>query len=51
MMDPIFYNLPCVFIYLDDLLVASRDGTDHRSHLAEVFAYLHHNSMVINLDK
>jgi Reverse transcriptase (RNA-dependent DNA polymerase) len=24
MMDQIFFDLPCVFIYLDDLLVASR---------------------------
>jgi cleavage and polyadenylation specificity factor subunit 1 len=32
MMDRIFFDLPCVFIYLDDLLVASRDFADHRRH-------------------
>jgi Reverse transcriptase (RNA-dependent DNA polymerase) len=30
LMDKIFFDLPCVFIYLDDLLIASRTAEDHR---------------------
>jgi cleavage and polyadenylation specificity factor subunit 1 len=29
MMDQLFFDLPCVFVYLDDLLVASRSVQDH----------------------
>jgi hypothetical protein len=34
-MDNIFFDLPCVFIYLDDLLIASRTAEDHRRHVQE----------------
>jgi hypothetical protein len=33
MMDEIFFYMPCVFVYLDDLLVASRSAAEHQAHL------------------
>jgi hypothetical protein len=43
MMDHIFFDLPCVFVYLDDLLIASRDAAEHRRHLREVLRRLQQN--------
>ena len=36
LMDQIFKDLPCSFVYLDDILVASRNREEHRQHLWEV---------------
>jgi hypothetical protein len=33
MMDQLFFDLPCVFVYLDDLLIASKSVEDHKEHL------------------
>jgi RNase H-like domain found in reverse transcriptase/Reverse transcriptase (RNA-dependent DNA polymerase) len=51
LMDRIFFDLPFAFIYLDDLLVASRDKEDHRHHLRQVLQRLQDNGLVLNLDK
>jgi Reverse transcriptase (RNA-dependent DNA polymerase)/RNase H-like domain found in reverse transcriptase len=51
MMDQIFFDLPCVFVYLDDLLVASRSVVEHREHLRQVLQLLQANGLVINLEK
>jgi transposase InsO family protein len=51
MMDQIFFDLPCVFVYLDDLLIASRSAAEHRVHLRQVLQLLQTNGLVINLDK
>jgi Reverse transcriptase (RNA-dependent DNA polymerase) len=51
MMDQIFFYLPCVFIYLDDLLVASRSVEEHRRHLRQVLQLLQANGLVINEEK
>jgi hypothetical protein len=40
-MDQIFFDLPCVFVYLDDLLVTSCSVAEH----------LQANGLVINLEK
>jgi cytoskeleton-associated protein 5 len=47
----IFFDLPFTFIYLDDLLVASRDKGEHISHLQEVLQRLQDNGLVLNTDK
>jgi transposase InsO family protein len=51
MMDQIFFDLPCVFVYLDDLLVASTSVDEHAHHLRQVLGLLAKNGLVINQDK
>jgi Reverse transcriptase (RNA-dependent DNA polymerase) len=51
MMDQIFFDLPCVFVYLDDLLVASRSIAEHRLHLRQVLQLLQDNGLVVNKEK
>ena len=51
LMDRIFKGLPFVFIYLDDILVASRGRGLHLKHLRVVLELLVQNGLVINLDK
>ena len=50
-MDRIFRGLPFVFIYLDDVLVASRTRKLHIEHLQVVLELLVQNGLVLNLDK
>jgi hypothetical protein len=40
LMERVFFDLPYSFVYLDDLLVASRCVEDHRRHLQEVLGRL-----------
>ena len=51
LMDRIFRGLPFVFIYLDDVLVASRTRKLHIEHLRVVLELLVQNGLVLNLDK
>ena len=51
LMDRIFKGLPFVFIYLDDILVASRGWGLHLKHLRVVLELLVQNGLVINLEK
>ena len=51
LMDNLFGHLPFVFIYLDDLLIASRTAAEHRRHLRQVLQILHHNGLIINGEK
>jgi cytoskeleton-associated protein 5 len=51
LMDHIFFDLPFSFIYLDDLLVASRSTEEHRRHLWQALLRLQENGLVINREK
>jgi transposase InsO family protein len=51
LMDNIFFDLPFAFVYLDDVLVASRSAADHRRHLREVLQCLQDNNLVVNAEK
>jgi Reverse transcriptase (RNA-dependent DNA polymerase) len=51
LMDRIFFDLPFCFVYLDDLLVASRDTADHCRHLRQALQLLQENGLVINREK
>ena len=52
LMDQVFRDLPFVFIYLDDILVASEDEEEHKQHLREVLIKLRRdNGMAINASK
>ena len=33
LMDQVFRDLPFVFVYLDDILIASNDEEEHKQHL------------------
>ena len=50
-MDHVFRDLRFAFVYLDDILVASRNETEHRQHLREVLSRLRDNGMAINASK
>jgi Reverse transcriptase (RNA-dependent DNA polymerase) len=51
MMDAIFADLPFVFIYLDDVLIASRSAEEHQHHLRLVFQLLSRNGLLLNVAK
>ena len=51
LMDGILGHLPYAFVYLDDILVASKTRTEHRQHLKEIFSLLSQHGLVVNLDK
>ena len=51
LMDWIFRGLPFVFIYLDDVLVASTNRRSHLKHLCVVLDLLSQNGLVLNLEK
>jgi cleavage and polyadenylation specificity factor subunit 1 len=51
LLDRLFFDIPCVFVYLDDLLVASHSVEEHRVHLRAVLQRLHDNGLVINVGK
>jgi len=50
-MDRIFRRLPFVFIYLDNVLIASLTRKLHIEHLRVVLELLVQNRLVLNLDK
>ena len=51
LMDNVFRGLDFVFVYLDDILVASSLAAEHLAHLQQVFARLQHYSLVVNAAK
>ena len=50
-MDNIFNGLDFIFIYVDDILVASRNRREHLIHLREVFRRLQQAGLILNLAK
>ena len=50
-MDRILAGLPFIFVYLDDVLVASPDHASPRQHLHEVLRRLRENGLTINQQK
>ena len=50
-MDQVFRDLPFAFVYLDDILVASRNECEHKQHLREVLGKLRDNGIAINASK
>ncbi len=51
LMDGILRGIPFVFVYLDDILVASKNFTEHANHLRQVFRLLSANGLVVNRAK
>lgn len=51
LMHSIFRDLPFVFPYIDDLLIASKNVNEHLEHLKTVFQRMSEAGLVINLNK
>ena len=51
LMDEILADIPHSFVYVDDILVASEDETEHLHDLKELFTTLSTHGMVINRAK
>ena len=50
-MDNILRELPFVYNYIDDLLIASKTEQDHKEHLKQVFQILANYKLSINMEK
>ena len=50
-MDSILRDIPFAFVYLDDILIASRDAAEHADHLRQVFRLLRANGLVVRKEK
>ena len=50
-MDEVLEGLDCIFVYLDDILVASNTVEEHHIHLEEVFKRLQQHGLVLHLEK
>ena len=51
LMGGILRDVPFGFVYLDDILVASRSPQEHSQHLRQIFTLLSSNGLVINRAK
>ena len=51
LMDGVFRGVEFVFVYLDDILVASPSASSHLQHLRQVFSLLDGAGLTINKDK
>ena len=51
LMDSIFGEIPYVFAYINDVLVASRSPEEHAVHLRKVFGLLKANGLSVNVAK
>lgn len=50
-MDRIFSGLPGVFCFIDDILVAGKDATEHHSRLKAVLQLILENDLKVRKDK
>ncbi|GFQ87513.1 hypothetical protein TNCT_305961 [Trichonephila clavata] len=50
-LDSLFRDLPYCFVYIDDILIASRNLDEHISHLKEIFRRLDENGLVLKISK
>ena len=50
-MDEVLEGLDCIFVYLDDILVASNTKEEHKIHLEEYFKQLQQHGLVVHLEK
>ena len=48
LMDSVLRDLPFLFVYLDDILVASTSKSQHLSHLRTLFERLNEHGLIVN---
>lgn len=48
LMDSVLCNLPFVFMYLDNIFVASSSAEEHLSHLRQLFLRLREHGLIMN---
>ncbi|XP_056128342.1 uncharacterized protein LOC130106298 [Rhinichthys klamathensis goyatoka] len=48
LMDSVLRDMPFMFVYLDDILMASASADDHRTHLRQLFGRLSEHGLIIN---
>ena len=48
LMDNVLQGIDFVFVYLDDILVASSSATEHQQHLCQLFERLTAHGLVVN---
>ena len=51
LMDTILRGIPCIFVYMDDILVSSSNRTEHADHLRQVFKALSLSGMLVQRRK
>lgn len=51
LMDSVLRDLEFVFVYLDDILMASSSAEEHLSHLKQVFQRLDQHGLIVNTAK
>jgi cleavage and polyadenylation specificity factor subunit 1 len=51
LMDGVLRDIPFAFVYLDDILIASKSEEEHQQHLRYIFSLLSANGLVVNRDK
>ncbi|GFT79145.1 hypothetical protein TNCV_3094961 [Trichonephila clavipes] len=50
-LDSVFRDFPYWFVYIDDILIASRNLEEHIIHLKEMFRRLQKNGLVLKISK
>ena len=50
-MDQVLEGIPHVFVYMDDVLVASRNHVEHQEDLGRVLQCLEEHGLVLNKEK
>ena len=48
LMDSVLRDLPFLYVYLDDILVASASKSEHLSHLRTLFEHLSEHGLIVN---
>ena len=51
LMDTVCQDLPFAFVYLDDVLIASRSREEHHDHLRQLFDRLQAAGLILSLEK